>query len=406
MEPSIRASNSRIHVVQVLEATAGGTRKHVLDVLAALPRAEFENELVCAVSRDESFSREVERLRDRGVRVHILPMRRRISPLSDWICARRMRDVLARCDIVHLHSAKAGWIGRLASRGLDCRVIYTPHCFPQEQDVSWPFRLLYRWAERLSIPETDLLVAVSQREALLAERIGFDPRKQIRILENALDSESWRQQVGRRRRRLEGAPRTFGLVGELRRQKGPETFLKAAALAHQECPGSLRFSVPARGPYLDWARRFVKRQGLEGALEFVDHTSASLRRHYRRIDVAVLPSRWEGLPYALLESFALGLPVIGSAIPPLERFLRPLSVELLFPVGDWRALGKRMLQWSVAPEEITTRIGRLGQEVVYRYHDQRLWESALRRMYRSLAGREPIASASPTFQVQQMPESL
>ena len=77
-----------------------------------------------------------------------------------WWAAQQVREL--KPDIVHLHSAKAGWLGRLVAHESHNAMIYSPHAFPFLRRTARPLRALYRFAERLGARNTDLLLAVSE----------------------------------------------------------------------------------------------------------------------------------------------------------------------------------------------------------------------------------------------------
>jgi glycosyltransferase involved in cell wall biosynthesis len=113
----------------------------------------------------------------------------------------------------------------------------------------------------------------------------------------------------------------------------------------------------------------------------------SLLQFYRAIDVGVLPSLWEGLPYALLEAMALGLPVIGSRIPGIVEVLGDVSPELLFTPGSAAELLTKM-QWCVETKDsVRKAIGERGRQLVVAKHDFGTWQQSLRSVYRSVASR-------------------
>ena len=123
----------RLRVAEVIEATENGTKKHVLQLMAHVDRARYELELVASNLRDpEGFQRDIDRLRAEGFVVHLVPMARTVHPLRDLralvLLARLFRR--QRYDVVHCHSSKAGFLGRLAALLAGCRhIVYTPHCF-------------------------------------------------------------------------------------------------------------------------------------------------------------------------------------------------------------------------------------------------------------------------------------
>jgi len=372
-----------IRVVEVLEATAAGTRKHLWEIVAALPPEEFRVAVICANRRDPSFARDIESFRARGCPVHVLRMTRGLHPLWDPLVLLQMRRLLKSncCDILHLHSSKAGWLGRLAATGLDCRVIYTPHAFPFLQRVL--LRGLYWLLERLVVPATDLLLAVSRAEAEVARSTLKFPPERVRVLANALDVSALEAEVG-------SVPelgsvsevRRFSFISELRRQKDPFTFLEAARRLRGH--PTIRCVMPDKGAYSGAVRRYLRRHGLEEMVRLVP-VADSLAPVYRLTDIAVLPSLWEGLPYSLLEALALRRPVIASNIRPLAEVLEAVEAGSLFPAGSSAALARRMESWAERPASELVQVAEKGRQLVLREYEILGWREAMRETYRSLA---------------------
>lgn len=372
-----------IRVVEVLEATVGGTRKHLRALVAALPAEQYEVRVVCSTRRDPSYRDDIAEFRRDGRRVYELPMTRGPHPVIDPVAVVRLRRLLRRepCDILHLHSAKAGWLGRIAARGLDCKVIYTPHAFPFLQRGGLSTPTLYRWAERCTADRVDLLLAVGQSEADVAIRERLFPPDRVCVVPNAIDVDDLTRCVGRADGASTGVP-TVGLVAELRKQKDPLTFLRAVKrLARSRVRA--RFVMPMCGSLLGSARRYVRDRGLDDVVEFVP-TSYSMHDLYRVLDYAVLPSLWEGLPYTLLESLALGLPTIGSSIAPIREVVEPLDPGLLFPPGDADALARRIAEWIEKPREIVADVSARAREHIARAHGMDAWREQIRAVYGSL----------------------
>lgn len=375
-----------IRVMQVLEATRDGTRRHLHELVAALSSSgDFEVHIVCAVRRDPTFHEDLEAYRRAGHRISVLPMTRGPHPVFDPASLWQLRRLLRRwpCQILHLHSAKAGFLGRLAACGLGGKptVIYSPHAFPFLQRVARPVRWVYEFLERILAPITDLVLAVSPAEGRLAMEMGLFPEHKIEVLPNALDLPQLDRRVGD----LNPIPepqggRTFVLLGELRAQKDPHTFLAAARHLHQRRIPA-RFAVPARGQELDRVRRYLRLHHLESVVDLIPAENSFIALH-RRTDIGVLPSLWEGLPYTALETLALGRPMIASSLPVFEDLLGPLDPRLLFPPGDRRALAERMELWAGLPSRELASVGERARQRVEAHHGMEVWGQQLRDLYR------------------------
>lgn len=373
-----------IRVTQVLEATAGGTRRHLRELVAALPASEFDVRIVAAVRRDHAFERDLEAFQAEGRRVRVLDMVRAARPLADLRAARALRLLLEQepSDLVHLHSSKAGWIGRLAAGSLPCRIVYTPHAFPFLQRVSPLWRGAYRLAERWGARRTDALFAVGQAEGRVAvEQVGY-PSGRVHVLPNAVDPDRVRDEVGERAPRASGEPARVALGADLRPQKDPLTFLRAGArLLAAGRP--VRLLLPEHGALLGAARREAARLGIAHAVEFVP-VDDDLVPLLRRADLCVLCSLWEGLPYTMLDALALGLPLVASDIPPLAEVLAPLEPGLLVAPGDPAALAGVVGRWLDAPPARVADLALRAEARLRGEHDLARWGVRVRALYREL----------------------
>lgn len=297
-------------VLQVLEATEGGTRRHLRDLAGALDPAEFRVVLAVSCGRDPDFRTDVANYMARGVPVVEVPMRRGISPVSDLLsllklvrCVRRVRP-----DLIHAHSAKAGYLSRLA--GLLCRVpvVYTPHVFPFLMACGKRSRRLYRFLERCVRDATAALIAVSEEEKAEALALGFPPER-VHYIANGVAACADGGVTVRT-----GGVLQVGFFGRLSRQKGPDVLLEAAAdvVAHfpQAC-----FVFHGEGELAEALRRRAAEGPLAAHVRFDGaYAQGESMARMRQMDVVALPSRWEGCPYVVLEAFQAGVPVVASSV--------------------------------------------------------------------------------------------
>ncbi len=316
----------RIRVTQVLEATVGGTGKHLRYLATRLDPARFEVSVICSLQRDPAYGEAVQQMRDAGARVEIVPMMRQISPLADWHAYWEIRRLLRRLqpDIVHAHSSKAGFIARLAARAVGVKaILYTPHCFAFQMEAN-PLQLMtYRRLERIAGKWTTRLIAVSSEERRLALKAGICPEERIVLLPNGLDLHELDDQLPREqaRRELGIGPRQLvvGAVGRLCAQKAPQDFIHAAAEVALE-RGDIRFES---------MRRLASSYGRE-LIVFTGQRPDAVRL-YSAFDVFVVCSHWEGCPYSALEAGASGLPIVSTAVGGMPDIVVDGMTGLLVP---------------------------------------------------------------------------
>lgn len=341
--------DERIAVMQVLEATVGGTRRHVLDLCLGLPAGEFRQHLVCSIRRDPHFNLDIAQLRDAGVEVTVLPMSREIAPAADWRCLRELRRLIGEFQpqIVHGHSSKGGFLARLAARGRPgIKTVYNPHGFAFQMRTSALQQALYLGLERLAGRWTDRLVAVgeSQRELAVSRRIVSAER--VVVIPGGVDPGQFQHP-----RRPGDLPRELGLpadtplvgtVAALTPQKGLEYLLQAAALIKRE-PHPAHFVVVGDGAHKRRLRRLARDLGVRDTVHFLGQRE-DVPRLLADLDVFVMPSLWEGLPYALLEAGAAGLPVVATRIPGNSDLIEDRVTGRLVAPADGLELGVTILQ--------------------------------------------------------------
>jgi glycosyltransferase involved in cell wall biosynthesis len=319
----------------------GGVEQFVLTLAAAL--AGERQPVMVILFHDGLLAG---RLRELPVTVEVLPHGSGHNPLA----VVELRALLRRerINLLHVHGYKATIVGAFASRGLDVKVVKTEHGrlerpagrrdlpgFAKLFMNAYLERLVSRWA-------IDGLVFVSRDIADTAGR--FAPRVPKRVIYNGLapsfDGD-----------RATGTPRdgafNIGIVGRLTKVKGHAHLLNALArLTHLD---DLRLHVFGTGPLDEQYRRLCDEQGLTKKVRFHGFEPA-IHRHIAALDLLVIPSEHEGLPYVLLEAMYLKVPVIASRVGGLREVLEEGKCGVLVAPRDPVALAVAIEQAYRHPE--------------------------------------------------------
>ena len=363
-----------VKVLEVLEATVGGARKHVFQLLRGLDRARFDVDLACSFERAAGIAREVEGLRSEGVRVAEVPMRRRPSPVSDLAALRALERLMATEDyaLVHTHASKAGFLGRLAARRAGvAAVLHTPHTFPFERRDTC-LTALYRWLERRAARWADRIVLVAESQREVARAGGVGRREQLAVVENGIAApQADPAELRRRYRAVLGIPQeaaAVGFVGRLAPQKDIQTLLSIADELFRAVPGVQVFVVGGGGdhrylrslrPPMSEAAWRVAALGEAPGEPVVWSPELPVRVLGSRGDAAelvaafdavLLPSLYEGLPYSLLEAMALGVPVVASRVTGNRDAIEDGKSGCLAPVGDVAEFARAAVSLLTDPE--------------------------------------------------------
>ncbi len=378
--PAMTTSGGRRpRVLQVMEATIGGTKRHLTELSIGLHRAGYQIEVACPPVRsdafgDTSFVSDVARA---GVLVHPIPMRRAVSPGADLLATLRLARLMrrGRYDIVHCHSSKAGVIGRVAARlaGVP-HVCYTPHGFsyliPGSSRRCW----LYLAIERVLGRCTDRLVAVSPSEGAEAIRRGIVPADRVAVIENGLDldelpgPEEWakvRAEYG-----WEDDVLVVGTVARQMAQKDPFTWLHAAA-AVARTHAKVRFVWVNGGELLAASRRLAQTLGLDQRMTFLPYVP-NASRLMAGFDVLMLSSRFEGLSYVVLEGMGLSKPVVATDVLGTRDVIVHGKNGLLAPPGEPQALAARLRAVLDAPDRGAALGARARATIAERFTKERM----------------------------------
>lgn len=298
-----RASNSSsVHVVHVTEALGGGVLYFLHQLIKAQVEAGLDVTLVYSVRPDTPVPEMLDQLFPSPVSRVVLHMTTNISLKADYKSFRDLAEVLRglEADVVHLHSSKAGALGRAAARfvGLNKRLYYSPHGFAfLRQDVSPVKRAIFFVLEVVGGFFGGKIIASSASEGRLADRLVGHHR--VRIVENCTDVQelAWPEKASDDRVRVISA-------GRLCYQKAPWRFWSLSAALFRENSGFI------------WIGDGELRVQLESnaAQSMVRVTGWIARndlwREMRAADVFVMTSLWEGMPLTLLDAQAMGLPAV------------------------------------------------------------------------------------------------
>lgn len=192
---------------------------------------------------------------------------------------------------------------------------------------------LYETLERLTLPRFDRVITVSQ--FLCSELRGFGiPADRIHRLPNGILLHApppEARAAARREVRAElgiptGAP-VIGAVGRLEPAKGLDLLLEAVGSLRSSHP-ELRCVIAGSGSQEALLKAAAQQRGLDGHVCFTGFR-ADIPRLLSAIDVFVLPSRTEGIPYALLEASAAGLPIAASRVGGIPEIIRDGQAGLL-----------------------------------------------------------------------------
>jgi glycosyltransferase involved in cell wall biosynthesis len=281
--------------------------------------------------------RYAQRLAAQGVRTRSLGLAGWPSLRDAGALAAIIRE--ARPDLVHALMYQAIQLCRFVKRrsGVPFRLVSSPRVNYRTRSI-WSL-LVDRWLRGAD----DLLIAESEASRdFLTRRLGYAAER-VRTVHNGVELPEVPSAAERKRARLQLGLRedeTLLLaMGRLDEQKGPRVLVEAAArLKRGRKP---RCAIIGDGPWRDRLRAQVARLGLQRVVQLPGERG-DVRSWLSAGDIFVLPSLWEGLPNALLEAMALGLPVAASRVDGVCEAVADGRDGLLVPPGDPAALAQAL----------------------------------------------------------------
>lgn len=280
-----------------------------------------------------------------GVPVQVLPhLKREISPLDDFRAFLELRGAVrdSGCSILHTHSAKTRVLGRFACRGIpDVSVVQTAHGWPFYAGQPSATRRLYQLLERSFFHWAAASIVVTPKDAQKAADAGIGAIRDFSVIRSGVEFDPFKALRGKaeQARKAMGIDPEADVVGSTMRicpQKHPRLMVEVAEAVCSRRAG-VTFVVIGDGPQMTDMRDWIRERGLEGSFRMLGSRS-DVHRLLPGLDVFLMTSRHEGLPRALLESLAAGVPAVATAVGGIPEMLGRGRNGILCPSGDLECL--------------------------------------------------------------------
>jgi len=368
----------RIRVAHVItRLSKGGAQENTLSTVKLANRNRFDVDLISGPTDGSEGSIE-DAARSAGIEIVRVPsLTRSPDPWRDFRAYRELRRIFreGHYDIVHTHTSKAGFLGRLAAAHGDVPIIvHTPHGHIFFGYFNTGLTEFFTRLERHAARKTDRLLALTRRgiEEHLARGVGR--REQWDAVFSGIDLSPYPQAMARRddtRATLGVEPDDFlaGAVGRLEPVKGFAYFVDAARVVARNAPES-RFIVAGdgslSGELQSQAADLGDRFRFLGLRDDVPDLMAAM-------DVCVVPSVNEGMGRVLLEASAAGVPVVASKVGGIPEILRDGESGMLVAPRDVTGLADGILA-LYADSGLRERMGETARTLCAGYSLERMVE--------------------------------
>ena len=317
------------HKVLMTASTWSHIRSFHLPYLQEFQRLGWETHVGCpGIPADAPYV-------DRAIE---LPFEKRMNAPANFRAARILRERIKaeQYDLIITHTSLAAFFTRLAVKGMKHRprLINVVHGYLFDDDTPAIKRSVLLAAEKLTAPETDLLLTMNEWdfEAAKKYRLGKQIEKIPGIgvdfsrldTATAEDGAALRAELG-----IPGDAFVLIYPAEFSERKSQRVLIEAMAML----PKNVFLVLPGSGALLEDCRALAQKVGFGERALFPGYIY-DMAPWYRMADAAVTASRSEGLPFNVMEAMYCGLPVVASAVKGHSDLIEESVTGLLYPYGD------------------------------------------------------------------------
>ncbi len=365
----------------------GGAQENTFHTVRLANRDRFEVDLISGPTWGKEGSIETA-VREAGLAILREPLLLRSPALmADFFTlhhlTRRLRK--GRYDIVHTHTSKAGFLGRLAAERAGVPVVvHTPHGNIFHGYFSRPWTQLFIWMERHAARRTDRIIELTPGgvEEYLEEGIG--QREQYAVIFSGIDVNPFKdaiahREVMRQELGLNNDDILVGGVGRLEPVKGFTYFVEAAQRIAQAEP-KVKFILVGQGREEKLLRRLAAPLGERFLFAGL---RTDVPRYMAAMDILVVPSVNEGMGRVVLEAGAAGVPVVATRVGGLPDIVDEEETGVLVPPRNAAALAEAVLALTNAPER-RHMMGATAQAKVVPYYSLESMVQQIEALYEEL----------------------
>jgi glycosyltransferase involved in cell wall biosynthesis len=334
----------------------GGVEEHILSLVRRLDRRQFKLHLVCSPIVAAQVQKDV----PGDVELISLNLSKPTQLKEGFRFARLLRE--KRIDILHSHMFQSSLFA--SPVGFLCHVpvvIETPHIREMWRHGWIKGRF---FVDRLVGLTVKHYIAVSAANADYLVRKKGLPSNKITVIYPGTDLTRFEadQPTSHYLKKTLGfadLDPVLIVLGRLESQKGHRVLLDAMPTILRQFP-KVRLICLSEGSLREELERHVRELGLANSVRFVGY-QPDVRGWLASADISVLPSFYEGLPLAAIESMAAGLPVVASAVDGTPEVVLDGTTGLTVPPGNPAALAAAICR-LLESTELRSRMGTAGRQ--------------------------------------------
>ena len=336
----------RVRILRVIaRLNVGGTALHVTTLTAQADSARFQSWLVTGTENPGEGTL-IDMTRAAGIEPIVIPEmvgQANFGPrdvIAIWKLYRLIRQL--RPDVVDTHTAKAGFVGRIAAWLARVPVVvHTYHGHVLHGYYGAVRTSILRLMERTLALLSTRLIAVSARVRDDLVRYGVAPPEKISVIPLGLDLAPFVEHPPppgefRRSAGLPDDVPLVGIIGRIFAIKNHALFVEAAARVVQSGVDA-RFVIVGDGTLRADVEQRIARLGMRDRIA-ITGWRRDLPAIYRDLALLVVSSDNEGTPFSIIEAMAAGVPVVATRVGGIPDVVLDGETGVLVPPRDVEAL--------------------------------------------------------------------
>ncbi|MEE1085299.1 MAG: glycosyltransferase [Paludibacteraceae bacterium] len=328
-----------LHLVEC----GGGVEQYLLLLTSKLKEYNLRQILLCSNRLNANL------FDDKVDVVEQVDIVRSLSPIKimKGICQIRSLVKKYNPDVLYLHSSIAGGLGRLATLGINVKIVYNPH--------GWAFNIsnfiyskFYLFLEKILSYKTNRIVCISSSEKDCALKKKICKEEKLHVILNGIDLEYLKKVSPIDRCNINVGSDAFlvGMIGRISKQKAPDVFLKACLLISKKIPNA-EFLIIGDGKYRSQMEHMAVKYGIKLHITgWVNNPYAYLKS----CDMMMLLSRWEGFGLAIVEYMAAQKNFVATRVDAIPTITKEGVDCFLVDKDDYKAAADAVIKLYENPD--------------------------------------------------------
>ncbi|MCS6111600.1 glycosyltransferase family 4 protein [Clostridium botulinum] len=313
----------------------GGVARYLQMLFKYMDRNKYEQILIYPNEYDYE-KKDFKNLVDN---IEFIDIYREINLKKDIISIYKLYKLIKKYnpDLIYVHSSKAGALGRIANSITRKPIIYNPHGWAFNMNVSNKKKFIYKTVEKILAKRCDKIIAISEEEKNVAINNKICNLEKIQVIFNGIDIDEYENSIKnetdyREKFNIPNNYKIIGMVGRISEGKAPDIFVKVACKIKEKIPNTF-FIIVGDGEERESIENMIENLGLKKNFLITGWVEDTYR-YIKMFDIAMLLTRWEGFGLAVAEYMISKKPIIATNVGAIPNLITSNENGILVEVDN------------------------------------------------------------------------